>query len=281
MTNNPQAVGNLDDDMKSYSVELYEQIFRSNPTLSDNMTVRGMTANVKNSGFEALAELIKEKEDNEEYVAKIIDAGDAITNAREEQIRREREEYYADKVVEFDGMQLKGREWRAIHEIMVSDDFKRRMRDEGIRKGYTASQIDEAERIMPQIADQLARGQQPTADQQRVLDNNPAARDSLDAAQNRAIGFRSANERNANFSKGEARIESRADAFSNASTTAPVTSSVAKTMDEKSASVATMLPAFNTASNGDVSVAPVQAVAPKPDVAMASNAGFNMNAGAI
>jgi hypothetical protein len=111
----------------------------------------------------------------------------------------------------------------------------------------------------------------------------PAAVDTLNTANSFGRSITTEVQSQTNLAQGTARIESGTDAFNNASTTAPVTSSVAKTMDEKSSPVATMLPAFNSASNVALPVTPAAApsIIPKADVIVSSNAGFNMNAGAI
>jgi hypothetical protein len=260
------------------------------------MTVRGMTANAKNSGFEALAELIKEKEDNEEYVAKIIDAGESNKEASErkaEELRRHQEAWDNSPSSDYPGMS--NREVLAGLQKIVGNlpYYSDQAFKKGLIKEEDKTKFEEYMRRELWLKEQERNGNTKSAeyiaakrDQDQANKDHPtfkpAAVDTLNTANSFGRSITTEVQSKTNLAQGTASIESRADAFNNASTTAPVTSSVAKTMDETSSSpVASVSPVFNNASNGDVPVAPVQAVAPKPDVVMASNAGFNMNAGAI
>jgi hypothetical protein len=118
--------------------------------------------------------------------------------------------------------------------------------------------------------------------------NNPtfrtAARNLQAVANGMSVEVSSEGQSQTNLAQGEASIASGTDAFNQASTATPVSSSVAKSIDETSSShVANVSPVFNSVSNGVATVAPALVTnVPKTDPALnANNHGFNMSVASI
>lgn len=89
-------------------------------------------------------------------------------------IEAQQEAYWADREVEFGDISMTGAEWKQTAALMRTDSFKRTMRAKGKAAGYTDAQMDEAEKLAPEIADQLAKGKKPTPEQEAAMQKNPA-----------------------------------------------------------------------------------------------------------
>ena len=107
MANNLLHGGTTNDEgFKSLSEELFEQIFRANPDMSLNGTVIA-AINAKKSNAEILEQHVKDKDEDEDLTAQMVEAGETILSesARQaEELRRHQEAWDNAPSSEYPGM---------------------------------------------------------------------------------------------------------------------------------------------------------------------------------
>lgn len=110
MANNLLHGGTTNDEgFKSLSEELFEQIFRANPDMSLNGTVIA-AINAKKSNAEILEQHVKDKDEDEDLTAQMVEAGETILSesARQaEELRRHQEAWDNAPSSEYPGLNNK------------------------------------------------------------------------------------------------------------------------------------------------------------------------------